>query len=269
MILVSLRRSTAEDTDSAADSAPNPESMETLRQGLLWNSTAYDDEAATIRSAAEWAGAIEHLQYAIFRRYQNQLTRGERARLDNTIRNAMYKMERYLERLDHAARSKPEAEYLAAREAFVDGQERAERLRRQGRRAEAKLAQLDTLTPEGFEEFVGELFDALGYTVELVGGTGDEGADLRLARGGLEAVVQCKYRSRGVVGSPELQKFLGTIHHHRCRKGFFVTTRTFSIAAERFAADHPIELIDGPRLVELVKEALGPCADREPDPVWF
>jgi restriction system protein len=29
------------------------------------------------------------------------------------------------------------------------------------------------------------------------------------------AVVQCKYHKQGVVGSPALQRFLGTIHHTR------------------------------------------------------
>ena len=77
---------------------------------------------------------------------------------------------------------------------------------------------------------------------------------------GLNGIVQCKYFSRGVVGSPELQKFLGTIHHTRSHKGFFVTTRTFTLAADKFASEHPIELIDGPRLVELVQEAMGPGA---------
>ena len=72
------------------------------------------------------------------------------------------------------------------------------------------------------------------------------------------AVVQCKYQKQTVVGSPALQKFLGTIHHTHSHKGFFVTTSTFSLSAEKFAAEHPIELIDGPRLVELVSTALGP-----------
>ncbi len=132
------------------------------------------------------------------------------------------------------------------------------------------MAQLDTLTPEGFEEFVAELFDALGFQVEVVGGSGDEGADLLVARGGLRGVVQCKYsKGRGVIGSPELQKFLGTIHHTRSHKGFFVTTRAFSLAAERFAADHPIELVDGSRLVELVHEALGPSARKPHETLDF
>ena len=239
------------------------------RQGLLWTALPYQEDAPSLRNPAEWAGAVEHLEYSIFRRYQNGLTRSERTRLDNTIENVLFKMDRYLARLDGTERREAEAEVKVARNAVREGRERVDRLRHQGRRAEAKLAQLSTLTPEGFEEFVGELFEALGYEVEVVGGTGDEGVDLRVRRKGLIGIVQCKYQSRGVVGSPDLQKFLGTIHHTRSHKGFFVTTRTFSLAAERFVADNPIELIDGPRLVELVREVIGPGADRETEPNWF
>ncbi len=239
------------------------------RQGMLWASVAYQDDAPAIRSDPELAGAVEHLQYAVFRRYGNQLTKAERARLDNTIQNALFKIDRYAERLDEADRARVEAEVRGLRDQVRDGSERADRLRQQGRRAELKLTQLASLTPEGFEEFVGEVFEALGFEVEHVGGTGDQGVDLKVRRGGLLGIVQCKYFSRGVVGSPELQKFLGTIHHTKSHKGFFVTTRTFTLAADKFAADHPIELIDGPRLVELVQEAMGPGARREPEPAWF
>src|SRR5262249_2036252 len=133
-----------------------------------------------------------------------------------------------------------------------------------------KVAQLSNLTPEAFEEFVGELFEMLGYEVEQVGGSGDSGADLRLSRrDGLLAVVQCKYHKQTIVGSPALQSFLGTIHHTRRHKGFFVTTSTFSLSAEKFAAENPIELVDGPRMVELIHQALGTNARREPEPAWF
>ena len=249
----------------AVDSSPSGPA----RQGSLWATVPYQDEAPAIRTEGEWAGAVEHLDYATFRRYQNQLTRAERTRLDNTIENALFKMDRYLAGLSGASRKAAEAEVAAVRVAVRRGRERIEKLRYQARRAEAKLAQLTTLTPEGFEEFVGELFEAMGYEVEVVGGSGDEGADLRVKKGGLLAIVQCKYHSRGVVGSPELQKFLGTVHHTRSHKGFYVTTRTFTLAAERFVADNPIELIDGPRLVELVHEAIGPGAGKEQEPTWF
>jgi restriction system protein len=238
-------------------------------QGWLWNHVPYQDDAPSLRSEAEFVGAVEHLQYAVFRRFHNVLTRAERSRLDNTIENALYKIDRYLERLDAPTRANREAEIQTLRNEIRDGKERAERLRLQARRAEHKLAQLESLTPEAFEEFVAEVFEALGYEVEQVGGSGDEGADLRVRRGSLLGVVQCKYHKKTVVGSPQLQKFLGTVHHTRSHKGFFVTTSTFSLAAEKFVSDHPIELIDGPRLVELVREVIGPGAKRDPEPAWF
>jgi len=119
-------------------------------------------------------------------------------------------------------------------------------------------------------EFVAELFEMLDFEVERVGGSGDQGADLRLRRrDGLVAVVQCKYHKQSLVGSPELQKFLGTIHHTRSQKGFFVTTSAFTLAAEKFAAENPIELLDGPRLVEVIHQALGPKPKRATEPLLF
>jgi restriction system protein len=77
------------------------------RQPLLWKSAPYSEDAPAITSLPELAGAIEHLQYAVFRRYQNQLTRAERARLDNSIDNALFKIDRYLPRLDPRRQPSP------------------------------------------------------------------------------------------------------------------------------------------------------------------
>ena len=80
------------------------------RQGLLWTSAPYQEDAPAIRSPAELAGAIEHLEYAVFRRYQNQLTRAERGRLDNTIENALFKVERYAAARRPGRRARPRRE---------------------------------------------------------------------------------------------------------------------------------------------------------------
>jgi restriction system protein len=264
-ILLEWIKSQSESPTIPGGESPSPQA----RQGLLWKAAPYQEDAPALTTTAELEGALEHLRYAVFRKFQNQLTRSERLRLDNSIENAFFKIDRYLLRTVEAERALHEPEVGRLREEVREGKERVERLRLQARRAELKLAQLTTLTPETFEEFVGELFEAMGYEVQQVGGAGDEGADIRLRRGDLFAIVQCKYHKRGVVGSPELQKFLGSVHHNHAHKGFFVTTSTFSLAAEKFATDHPIELVDGPRLVELVTQALGPGARREPEPLWF
>src|SRR4051812_22625333 len=101
------------------------------RQGLLWTAAPYSEEAPAITTAAELAGAIEHLQYAVFRRFQNQLTRAERTRMDNTIENALFKIDRYLGRLDPADRQRESAEVEALRLAIREGRERTERMRTQ------------------------------------------------------------------------------------------------------------------------------------------
>jgi restriction system protein len=236
-------------------------------QGSLFPAIPYDEAAPVLRDEAELEAAFDHLEYSVFRRFNNQLTRAERGRLENTIDNAMFKIEQYLLKQPGAS-DRHAPRFAASRNAISAAREQAARRREQARRADAKIAQLSTLSPESFEEFIAELFEALGYQVEQLGGSGDEGADLRVCRAGLAAIVQCKYHSRGVIGSPDLQRFLGSVHHHRAHKGYFVTTRTFSLAAERFVADNPIELIDGPRLVELVREALGPVSKSE-SPSWF
>ena len=75
----------------------------------------------------ELAGAIEHLHYAVFRRYTNQLTRAERSRLDNTIDNALFKIDRYLSRADAAEAARYEDEVRGLRQSIRDGRERLER----------------------------------------------------------------------------------------------------------------------------------------------
>jgi restriction system protein len=263
MVLDWLKSRTATD----ANPAPLPGEP---RQGLLWKSAPYQEEAPAITSIPELAGAIEHLQYAVFRRYNNQLTRAERSRLENTIDNALFKVDRFLLHAPSDSVGPFEDEVRELRVTILAARDLVEKRIQQARRADLKLAQLSCLSGESFEEFVAELFEMLDFEVEKVGGSGDQGADLRLKRrDGLVAVAQCKYHKQGLVGSPELQKFLGTIHHTRSQKGFFVTTSTFTLSAEKFAADNPIELLDGPRLVELVHQAMGPKPKRETEPLLF
>src|SRR5579864_1894972 len=218
VLLEWLQQRTEEKNGRAEPSTP------ARRQGTLWTSAPYEDEAPSIRSTAELAGAFEHLEYSVFRRYENQLTRSERIRLENTIKNTLFKIDRHAEHLERAERARVEAHCQEVRASVRESQKRDEQMRQQAWRASEKVAQLSTLTPEGFEEFVAEVFEALGFDVDRRGGTGDEGVDLGVRRAGLLGVVQCKHNARGVVGSPDLQKFLGTIHHTRSHKGFFVTT---------------------------------------------
>ena len=140
MLLEWLRARAGESTTEA----PSTSSSTAPRQGWLWTSAPYNEEAPSSPPAAELAGAIEHLQYAVFRRFQNQLTRAERTRLDNSIENCLFKINRYLERTDPSQTGQSAAEVAALRQAIREGREKTERLRSPGapRRAEACSAHL-------------------------------------------------------------------------------------------------------------------------------
>ncbi|CAA9579408.1 MAG: hypothetical protein AVDCRST_MAG19-3692 [uncultured Thermomicrobiales bacterium] len=69
-------------------------------------------------------------------------------------------------------------------------------------------------------------------------------------------MVQCKrYGPGNNVGSPDMQRFLGTLHHFRAERGLFVTTAGFTPQARDFAGQHGIELIDGPGLARFGERA--------------
>lgn len=226
-------------------------------QGGLFAGTAYEDTAPAIRDASEFRSAVETLAYSLFRLRNNRLTRAERPRLENLVENAIFKMDRHLQRSGAVLADADTAEFQELRHQVAEERRLAERRRVAAAGIRHRMEQIEKLTPEEFEEFVGEVFEALDFEVQHSGGSGDEGADLRLKRGPMRAVVQCKYYKKGVIGSPELQKFLGTIHQSGSQKGYFVTTSSFSLSAEKFVANQPIELIDGPRLAEMVRELIG------------
>src|SRR5271165_1541063 len=117
MLLEWLRERSGE----AEQNRPPGTGPEVARQALLWKAAPYSEEAPVIGSPAELAGAVEHLQYAVFRRYENQLTRAERTRLDNTIENALFKIDRYLERTDAVERLRTASEIAALRETIRAG----------------------------------------------------------------------------------------------------------------------------------------------------
>lgn len=117
------------------------------------------------------------------------------------------------------------------------------------------------LSPTEFEEFVGIVLEAMGmeYTqVQRIGGSGDHGADL-LARNTfqLRVIVQCKlYTPGNQVGSPDLQRFLGSITHYQAIYGWFITTSTFTKPALDFSSVHSgrIRLLDGAQLLALITQ---------------
>lgn len=127
------------------------------------------------------------------------------------------------------------------------------------------LAKIMELDDEEFEWFVRDIFKASGYkNVKRVGGTGDHGVDVTMEdTQGRRGVIQCK-RWLGTIPEKEIRDFAGAIGHFNARDGFFVTTGTFTRNAVNFAKENHIEVIDGTRLVSIVKKSGITIPDHEP-----
>lgn len=111
---------------------------------------------------------------------------------------------------------------------------------------------LDAMKPREFEEFIGELFQQMGYDISITSLSADEGVDLFLEKEGRKVIVQCK-RYKGSVGQPVVRDFFGTMVHNQVDQGFIVTTGTFSLPAQTWVEGKPIHLVDGAGLLDWIK----------------
>ncbi|MFT7835530.1 restriction endonuclease [Saccharothrix sp. BKS2] len=117
------------------------------------------------------------------------------------------------------------------------------------------------MSPTNFEHLVRQVFEAQGAEGWTTEQSKDDGVDAVIVRrdplvGGL-SIVQAKRYSK-VVGVSHIRELAGAMEEKKAGRGVLVTTSWFASGCEQKAREHGrIELIDGPRLVYLIKEHLG------------
>ena len=119
-------------------------------------------------------------------------------------------------------------------------------------------------SPAFFELLIIKLMIKMGYggsreeAGKAVGRSGDGGIDgiINEDRLGLDAIYLQAKRWEGVVGRPEIMKFVGALAGQRATKGVFITTSWFTQDAKDYAlsSQYKVVLIDGERLAELMIE---------------
>lgn len=122
------------------------------------------------------------------------------------------------------------------------------------------LSKLKAVSPSFFERIVVELIVKMGYGGSIqdagkaVGKSGDEGIDgvIKEDKLGLDVIYIQAKRWEGVVGRPELHKFVGALAGQGAKKGIFITTSHFSKEASDYVPrnETKIVLIDGPKLAQ-------------------
>jgi restriction system protein len=163
----------------------------------------------------------------------------------------------YLKKLAEARRGKTKAAKEAGADPELDtvaGSDETDGWR------EELLSVLLAMDPTGFEHLARRLLRAAGFiNTSVTGGAGDGGIDgvgvYRLSLVSFPVYFQCK-RYKGTVGPEKVRDFRGAMQG-RGDKGLLITTGNFTAEATKEATRDgapPIDLIDGERLCDLLKE---------------
>jgi restriction system protein len=116
---------------------------------------------------------------------------------------------------------------------------------------------LDGMSWQQFEQLVGEAFRLQGYSVSETGGGGaDGGVDIVLRKGSEKFLVQCKQWRAFKVGVKEVRELYGVMAAKGAAGGFVVSSGRFTEEATSFASGLNVTLVDGPKLNELIQQAI-------------
>lgn len=115
---------------------------------------------------------------------------------------------------------------------------------------------LDGMSWREFEMLVGEAYRLQGYRVTETGGGGaDGGIDLALTKGSEKFLVQCKQWKAYKVGVDVVRELYGVMAAKGATGGFVVTSGRFTDDAKAFADGRNVQLVDGPKLFTMIKQA--------------
>lgn len=150
--------------------------------------------------------------------------------------------------------------------AVMSAGNRRKRSRRVRGVAESDAANaLDRMSWQEFELLVGEAFRLQGYAVTETGGGGaDGGVDLVMRKGNDKFLVQCKQWKAFKVPVQSVRELYGVMTARGAAGGFVVTSGRFTEDAVAFASGGKLTLIDGPKLLSLIRQAQASLDCREP-----
>jgi restriction system protein len=109
-----------------------------------------------------------------------------------------------------------------------------------------------------FELLAVEAFRRRGFQITERGSSSDDGSrNLQLTRGRQRFIAHCKAWRQSVVDIGAVRELYSIIIVSKADGGFVITTGAFTQEARTFAAGRQLQLIDGPTLRELLRDAEG------------
>ena len=125
--------------------------------------------------------------------------------------------------------------------------------REAARLRKADIAEVDKMSGEEFERFLGELFKRRGFKVSYTATSGDYGADLILKDGKDVIAVQAK-RYSSSVGVKAVQEIIGAIKMYDATEAWVVTNSYFTKQAIKLANINDVYLVDRKELIDMILE---------------
>ncbi len=124
---------------------------------------------------------------------------------------------------------------------------------------ESDLNILRQMNPFDFERLSVTLLKSMGAEIDVTQQSNDKGLDgignFTIGLITFKLVLQVKrFKKENNINETHIRDFLGAIKQNNAEKSVFITTSTFAEKARNLAGLHGITLIDGYKLIELLKE---------------
>ena len=117
-----------------------------------------------------------------------------------------------------------------------------------------KMTYASVTSPAEFEQYVADLYERLGYTIdEVVDKNKRGGADIIAFKDDIKYVIQVKYYTKPV-NKNGIIEVVAAKKLYKANKGIHVTNSYYSMSAMQFAAQNNIELVDGEMIEEYISE---------------
>jgi restriction endonuclease Mrr len=117
------------------------------------------------------------------------------------------------------------------------------------------LLAISGLAQAEVERVVADAYRRRGYQVVALAAAGAEpDAGLLLTKATQRLLLQCKYWNTRKIAEMPVRELYGMMAAHNANAGMLITSGNFTLEASRFAGYGSIQLIDGPRLLALLRD---------------
>jgi hypothetical protein len=200
----------------------------------------YSGSATTIALAASLAFFIGFGLFAVFLLFPSQKQLENAMDLDAYNQQLLSRL-RHLQYLDRVRRA-----HEQCRKNFKLISERFKSRQNQ-------LLMIDWRSLRGveFENFLADVFQALGYAVETTKASGDQGIDLIASKNGKRIGIQAKGYAKSVGNSAVQEAFAGKTHYG-CDECVVITNSRFTRGAGELAVSTGCLLLSGSRIPALI-----------------